>query len=321
MQHYWPDPKFISIAVLIIIFSAGLGAQTVYQTVPETDYDLQVVKFYFQKQEFNTVIDYIFELEKNSYISDSLTYYLGMSFLGIKDWETASDFFASLLTHSIDYELTGNLLPDFKTALSNLSVALQIEKITGVLNQLYSDQNRIPLLFMLAGIYEEARLFEEANDVYRTILNEVRAKDGFTVDLKIAANYIFLKEYQNALDLLKPIISLQDSLLNKDALFLDFIANSELENLEAAQADLIGLYLIYPDHSKRFEIIEALSDLFMQKKQYLLSWYLLEDLKKISDPAQLYQIENKISSIKGSLAVEKDIPAQFDNLVPLFKER
>ena len=126
------------------------------------------------------MINYIYELDKVNYITDSLKYYLGESYLGLEYWQPAADIFSDLLKHSIDIDLGELLLPDFRHAISNLTVAEQIEQISGILNEQYTFYHRISLLFMLAEIYEEARFFAEANDVYLTILSEVNIKEQLT---------------------------------------------------------------------------------------------------------------------------------------------
>ena len=108
--------------------------------------------------------------------------------------------------------------------------------------------------------------------------------------------------------------------MNRDALFLSYAANFSLNKTASAKADLIELYSIYPEHPSRFEIIQALSDIFLQEKQYITSWFLLEELKSLCDPAQLFAVESKIKELKQMIALEPDLPAQFDKIKPTFRK-
>ncbi|MFC1887591.1 tetratricopeptide repeat protein [Candidatus Cloacimonadota bacterium] len=320
MLHYLLDLKKIIFLLVIISCVIGIFAENTSQSSAGVDYNLQVVKFYFQKQEFDTVLNYITDLEKDTYIPDSLKYFQAMSFSGLKFWEEAVATYSDLLVHSVDLNLCSSVITEFDIVQQNLNISDRIDVISNILNELRTDDLRTRLLFILADVYEEAHFFEEANDVYRTILNESKVKDGFAVDLRIAANYIFLKDYLSALEILEPIISLQDSTLNSDALFLSFNANNSLSRKEEARSNLIALYLNYPEHSKRFEIMNSLAEIYFQEKQYLICWYILEELMLISNDSQLFGIENKIDELRILLSSEEDLPRQFDNMELNFKE-
>jgi hypothetical protein len=312
VQHYWLDHKFVLIFA-ILFCSLGITAQEIDEPASELDYNLQVVKFYFEKQEYETVLNYIDDLNKESYVTDSLKYYQALSYDGLGRGIEASDVYSNLLIHSFDKDLNRRILTHLELSLQDLPVSFRIDKISQILNELRTDDQRTDLLFMLAEIYEEAHFFEEANDVYRTILSEVDAIEQFTLDFKIAANFIFLKDYESALNILEPIVSLQDSVLNKDALFLSFLANHSLNRFNEARLDLIELYQNYPEHNKRFEILSALADIYFQDRSYIASWFILEELMTISDASQLYLIEKKIVKIKELISEEGDLPPQFQN--------
>jgi len=218
----------------------------------------------------------------------------------------------------LDNSLIELIIPDFKLCIDNIDTSDQIEKISDILNDIRNDDFRLEMLFILAAIYEDTHFFEEANDVYKTILAETNIKEQFNVDLKIAANHILLKEYTEALEILDPIITVQDSVLNKDALFYSYIANLSLNNIDVAKLQLITLYTDFPEHTARGEIVESLADIFFLEKQYIMSWFLLNELKLISDPSKNFHIDKKIDQIRALIGSEELIQDQFQLLTPKF---
>ena len=175
-------------------------------------------------------------------------------------------------------------------------------------------------MFIIAEIYEKNQLFGEANDVYRTILRETAYEDSITLELKIATNHIFLKEYNESLQILKPIIALQDYVINENALFYHYIANYSLQQFKAAKTSILTLYLHYPEHSNRHEIIKGLAELYEIEHQYLRSWYLLNELYYLSNDAQKFNINRDISRIKKMLVQDTLSIDQFKDFKPVFEE-
>jgi hypothetical protein len=317
--HYWLENNLIKSIVLLLLFWAViLQTQTLEISEQRDNYDLQLIRFYLEKNEYETVVNYIEYLEQENYVSDSLKYYQALSYKGLRNWEKTSELFSLLIIHSPNEALKDLSLSQLEDCLSRLEIINRIEIISEIINELKDDDYRINLLFLLAEIYEEAHLFEEANDVYNTILSETEAQEKFQLDLKIAANYIFLKDYNSALTILDPIISLQDSLLNENALFLCYIANYTLNRVDTARNCLIQLYLHYPHHKNRNEIINSLAEILFQEKHYLISWYLYHDLRRISNPSQAYNIDLQIRKIKKLISTESELPDQFKYLSPDF---
>jgi len=310
VQHYWSVLKKTKLIILIfIIGAAGLAAQ--HNVSHPEDYDLQVVKFYFQKGEYVTVVNYITELQEESYISDSLNYYNALAYRGLGEDQEALNILSDLIIHSINHDLTDKIVNELKPVLNFQTPSDKIDTISNLISELQHDHNLSDLLFIMADIYEEVHLFEEANDVYRTILTETNVKAQLQIDLLIATNHINLKEYEEALMILEPISSLQDSLLNKDALYYSYNAYLGLGENGSALEDLVELYDNYPNHPRRFEIIQALADIHFQEGNYIVSWYLLEQLKEISDPTQEFNLEREIKQLRDKLSNEEDLEDQF----------
>ena len=138
--------------------------------------------------------------------------------------------------------------------------------------------------------------------------------------MKIATNHIFLKEYNESLQILEPIIALQDSVINENALFYSYIANYSLQQFKAAKSSLLTLYLHYLEHPNRHEIMKGLAELYEIEHQYLLSWYLLNELYYLSNDAQKFNIHRDISRIKKMLVQDTLSIDQFKDFKPVFEE-
>jgi len=319
VQLYLSEKIKFKIFILIIItfFSTLFAEDPAVETRP-INYDAQLIKFYLQKNEFETVVNYIENLRKDNYITDSLNYFQALSYKGLKNWDGTINIFSDLIMRSLDNDLIEQIIPDFKLCINNIDTSARIEKISDILNDLHNEHLRSDLLFILAHIYEDAHFFEEANDVYKTILGETNIKEQFNVDLKIAANHLLLKQYKEALIILDPIISLQDSVLNSDALFYSYIANFSLNNIEIAKLHLTSLYKDYPEHPRRGEILESLAEIFFLEDQFIMSWYLLNELKKISNDSQNFLLDIKIERIKEMINSDELLQDQFQFFIPRF---
>ncbi|MCK4696114.1 MAG: hypothetical protein KAT74_10140, partial [Candidatus Cloacimonetes bacterium] len=257
---------------------------------------------------------------EESIIKDSLYYLKGLIFKEKKDWDKAADYFAESLMCCSKESLIDITTSELKHALKKLSPMFAIEKVSFYINKITDTEKLIHFLFVIAEIYEETQLFAEANDVYKTILKEMDYENEIKLNLKIASNHIFLKEFKEALDTLEPIITLNDSIYNEDALFFYYIANYSIEDFEKAKKSLLKLYLEYPKHRNRTEIIMGLSEIYEHESQYLLSWYLLNELYKMSSEAQKFIIYREISRIKKLLAQDTLTVDQFKNFKPVFEE-
>ena len=316
--------KKIWIVFLFLFLSLNLFSQisrAKEQNNPvDIKYRFELIKFYMDHNEYDLAISYIDSTLEESIKMDSLYYMKGIACKAIKDWDKASDSFAEALIRSDDSQLILLAEKEFKHALKTLSPVHAIEKISYYISRI-EDQHKLTIfLFIIADIYEKNQLFEEANDVYRTILQETEYEDSITLELKIATNHIFLKEYNESLQILEPIIALQDSVVNENALFYHYIANYSLQQFEAAKRSLLTLYLHYPEHSNRYEIMKGLAELYEMEHQYLLSWYLLNELYYLSNDAQRFNIHRDIGRIKEMLVQDTLSMDQFKDFKPVFEE-
>ena len=308
------------ILILIFILHINLVAETSTHLDENVDYDFQLIKFYLNKEEYNLIIDHINSIEKETFITDSLKYFRAKAYVGLENWEEASTLFSNILKTSKNEKLSLTVIEELKEVLDHFDAMISIEKISNTLDDMKNDNLRPELLFILAEIYEENQLFSEANDVYKTILKETDFKNKAILNLKMVTNYIFLKEFENAIKTLKPIIALNDSLLNEDALFFNYIANHSLNKFKKAKESLLKLYIDYPNHRNKAEIIHGLAELYVLEQQYLISWYLLNELYEISSQAQKIAIYEEIKIIKELIVHDSLTVDQFKNFKPVFDE-
>lgn len=316
--------KIVWIVFLFLFLSLNLFSQISRSGEPKNPdnikYRIELIKFYLEHNEYDLAISYIDSTLEESINMDTLYYMKGLACKGIEDWDRASDSFAETFIRSDDPQLIIMAEKEFKQALKTLSPVHAIEKISYYISRIEDHHKLTIFLFIIADIYEKNQLFGEANDVYRTILRETEYEDNITLELKIATNHIFLKEYNESLQILKPIIALQDSVVNENALFYSYIANYSLQQFEAAKSSLLTLYLHYPEHPNRHEIIKGLAELYEIEHQYLLSWYLLNELYYLSNDAQKFNIHRDISRVKEMLVQDTLSIDQFKDFKPVFEE-
>jgi hypothetical protein len=316
--------KKVWIVFLFLFLCLNLFSQTSRsedQNDPDDiKYRFELIKFYLDHNEYDLVISYIDSTLEEAINKDTLYYMKGLACKGMKDWDKASDSFAETFIRSNDPQLNIMAEKEFKNAITTLSPVHAIEKISYYISRI-EDQHKLTIfLFIIAEIYEKNQLFGEANDVYRTILQETEYTDSISLELKIATNHIFLKEYNESLQILEPIIAQQDSVVNENALFYHYIANYSLQQFEAAKSSLLTLYLHYPEHPNRHEIIKGLAELYEIEHQYLLSWYLLNELYNLSNDAQRFNIHRDIGRIKKMLVQDTLSIDQFKDFKPVFEE-
>ena len=92
------------------------------------------------------------------------------------------------------------------------------------------------------------------------------------------------------------------------------------ENWREAKKYLIRLYTDFPKAKNRFDIIFNLAGLYAQEGQFLLSWYLLNELFEESSEVQKFIIYSEINRIKEKLVQDSLTVNQFKNFKPVFEE-
>ncbi len=306
---------------LVMIFCTGIFAETPSQLPVNVSYDYELIKFYILKQEYDLALSRIIEIQNKKTDTDSLHYFKGLAYKGKSKWELATDEFANILIYSSDRNLIKTVINEFAGTLNKMDAFITIEKISQTLEEVNTPSTRIRLLLMIAEIYEDNQLYSEANDVYRTVINEnIDSTADIELKLKIIANDLFLKNFEQALNGLNPVLALNDSIYNQTALFFNYIAHHSLNNFYQAKTSLLILYNVYPNHIKRREIIKGLASLYKEEKKYLLSWYLYTELIKISDEKQLHAIQFDIKELKQLIVTDSDYINPFENIIPVFPE-
>ncbi|MDY6916158.1 MAG: hypothetical protein SVM86_07575 [Candidatus Cloacimonadota bacterium] len=310
--------KLTIIALVFILFSTVLLAQ--YPYLPENTYELELVKFYLNRNEYDLAISVVDSLDFESAYQDSLQYFKALAYIGKKEWNTASDILANIITKNKKHGLHVLALKQYNQAIKKIEPTQAIEKISSVISKTSSDSLSNDLLFLISEIYEENNLYEEANDIYRSLLKDSVYTDSLKIVKKLAVNEIFLKDYSAADKYLDRILAHPDSLYRKDALFFSYIANYSLENYEKAKNMLIELYQNYPEHKEMKQILHSLAQIYEKEQQYLLSWYFWQKLHSLSAAEKQKQIGNKIEELRSKIDNSKQLPNQFKNLKPYWKK-
>ena len=283
----------------------------------DVDYFYELIKFYLSEHEFDLALTYLDSSMVNP--TDSLYYFKGIALQGKNEWHDAADNFAlSIITHR-QQGILQKAKKEFKIVLLQLPAMESISILSSYLDRIKNDDILAQFLFVMAEIYEEIQLFDEANDVYQTILNDTDYLEQVPINLRIVTNFIFLKNYQEAIKILKPVISLNDSIFNEDALFYYYVANYSVENFSKAKDALLRLYREYPDHQKMNEILRGLAELFEEENLFLMSWFFYHELKSISNEAQKFIVQKEIERLKLRIGKDQNNIDQFKYLIPNFE--
>jgi tetratricopeptide (TPR) repeat protein len=304
----------LTFLLIVIIISSFLLAD--YPYLQQENYEHELVKFYLNRNEYDLAIGVIDSLKFEAAYPDSLQYFKALAFIGKKQWSSASDTLAKLITETSNNSLRVMALKQYNKAIKNIEPTAAIEKISSIISLTKSDSLNHDLLFLISEIYEQNNLYEEANDIYRSLLSDSLYTDSLKVIRKIAINEIFIKDYQAADNYLDRILVEADSLYRKDALFFSYIANYSLEKYDKAKKMLIELYQKYPEHEEKKQILRSLAVIYQKQKQYLLSWFFWQKLQLISTAEKQVEISKKINSIRSEIGNNSELPDQFQILQP-----
>lgn len=286
------------------MLNSNLAGQTFLGLPQEQDYNHQLIKFYLDKGEYDLALNHLEMIEKESLLSDSLLFFRGIALQGIAEWQPAIDIFSDLLINTRNVKLHQASFANIKSLLPRLIPLDQIETLNEIIDNLGNHHLRDDFLLTLAEIYEKNLLYDEANDIYNTVIQESGYEDQSALQLKKSANYILLKDYSRAVNLLNTIIAGKNKQLIQDALYLNYLANFSLNRYPAARRSLIRLYAEFPADNRKTEILSGLAEMAELEGQYLLSWFFLNELKDNSQDNAGYQIQNRISHILETLSRE-----------------
>ena len=312
--------KAITLILIVISLYINLYAQSENESnINDLKYNINLIKFYIDKIEYDNALEYIDKTLEEATGKDSLYYFKAYIYKEKEDWLQASEFFAKAILYSTEEQIIDERLVEFELAIIHVSPLSSFDIVSAAVAGAQNTQKHTGFLNILARLYENNQLYGEANDVYRTILLENDGSESCNLKMKIVTNSIFQKEYKKALNILKPLIALDDSLHIEKLLFLDYIANISLEYYEDAKAPLIRLYLDFPENINRKEILAGLADIYEHQEQYLMSWFMLDELFIISDEVGRFQIQKEIERIKKIICESNTIKDQFRYFKPVFE--
>ena len=312
--------RTILLALIATFFCINLFAQNEnISNINDVKYNIKLIKFYIEKNEYDNALEYIDKTLEESIDKDSLFYFKGLIYQEYEDWQQASEFYAQAILHTSEEQIIDERLAIFENAIFQVSPLTAFDIVSTSVSEAINPQKHIGFLYILAKLYENNQLYGEANDVYRTILQETKDSESWNLKIKITTNKIFQKEYEEALDILEPLITIDDSLYNEKLLFLNYIANISIERYEDAKTSLLRLYLNFPENHNRKDIIAGLADVFEHQEQYLMSWFMLNELFKISDEVQRFKLTNDINRIKKNICETNTIEDQFKYFRPMLE--
>ncbi len=280
---------------------------------------LDLIKFYYLQQDYEMVLDLVKYTDVDSLQQDSVKFYKGMALKGQEKWDIAADEIINLIIFAKSDSLRDSAILEIKEIILKLTSAEAINKTAFLINNLQEGFPKSDFLLFLAEIYEKYHLFGEAREAYQEVLKDSAYSDTTQIYLKIAVSDIFLKKYDDSIDILEQILLFQDKSYAENALFFYYVASESNDDIARAKEILIYLYKNYPLNRNRFEIIEALSNIFYEEKQYLMSWYLLDEVYKISSEAEKFRIYQKIYDLKKTLLEETISIDQFKYFEPILE--
>ena len=312
--------RVIIFVLMITIFCINLYTQNEdISNINDVKYNINLIKFYIDKNEYDYALEYIDKTLEEIVDNDSLYFLKGFIYREYEDWYQASEYFAKAILYTSKEQIIDNRLADFEKVIIKVSPLSAFDIVSDAVSKAQNTQKHVGFLNILARLYESNQLYGEANDVYRTILLESEESISYNLQIRIATNNIFQKDYEEALNILEPLIILDDSLYIEKLLFLDYIANISLEQYQNAQVSLVRLYLEFPQHTYRREILSGLADIFEHQEHFLMSWYMLNELYIMIDEVQKFKLKIEIDRIKQKICESNTIEDQFKYFKPVFE--
>jgi len=281
--------------VLLLLISINL----VCENSPNIDDQIKLINFYLNEGEFDNAIVYADSAMQQAECLDSLNYFKAVAFKAKEAWEEATIFFGNAILVSNDEQFIDALMLEYKCNLAKLPIVKSIEINANLLKEIETSKLQIVFMKIMAELYEKINLLEEANDVYKTILQFDFLEQPLEIEMKMVQNLILLKNYEAALFTLQIVFAAQDSAYIIDALYFDYLASYALNNFASAKTSLLKLYCDFPEHPKKYEILKGLADIFSKEEKYFVAWYFLEEMCDISNKYQKADVELQIIELKN----------------------
>jgi len=277
----------------------------------DRDYQKELIQFYVDRHEFQLALAVIDSALIQNIRNDSLILYKAVSYEGLKDWDRAANSYSELYLKTESDSLKLRAKDGFIYNVKQLNPIASIEKISTMLDSVSNSPQYSEFLMTIAEVYEENQLYEEANDIYKTVLGDTTKVDTTDILFKVAVNDIYLKNYEDVVFTMEPYILKADSVKLPEALFFSYISHYSLDNYTAARKHLLRLYLNYPTYGNRFEQVIGLAELFEKETRFIFGWYLLEEFMTSASEAEKYQLEKRIKLLRERMGAEENLSDQF----------
>lgn len=298
---------------MIFFISSILCSQEADLLLPENpNYENELLNFYFENGEYELVISITDTLE----YSDDLMLLKGKSYHLSGNPQKAVDILSDIILVSTNEIIRLDASKEIKKIAKEFSPLQSIEILSELLLKFEFSEYYPQILLLIAKVYEDFQLYEEANDVYYMLINQ---EQNELYKYKIGVNFILLKEFRQALNLLLPISEIESEEQN-EILYLIYIAYFSMNDLPNAKDTLLRLYHDFPECEKRVEVVSSLADIFKGENKYLISWFLLNEAMKQSSEIQQYHLNNRIDEIRVLISTDSLSGDPFEHLELKFEK-
>ncbi|MCF7918447.1 MAG: hypothetical protein K9N06_00855 [Candidatus Cloacimonetes bacterium] len=262
-------------------------------------YYIELIKHYMSLGEYDLALQ-VAETNPDVDSPDSLAWLQGQIYKFRQENKKAVDYFIETIIITENQDLQNLAYDDLERLLRAMDPIEVIEILTNLLETVKGDLY-LRIILKLAEIYESKSLYEEANDIYISLLNGENFRDTLGLRIKVATNSMFRKNYDQAIRFARQSQNESDSLFIPQALFIEFMGYYSQNKLDKALIPLLKLYLEYPVFSRKFEIYLSLVELFLYKGEDLAALYLLEEYYPLAGLLEKRIIDEKVQTILDNL--------------------
>jgi len=278
-----------------------------------------LIQFYMEKGDYENALSVVENARVDSSMIDSLNFFKAIILEKINKPDESAKVFGEIIISSQDSILVDLSQKYYLKNVNSMETLKAIDNISSLLDSLSQKPIIKNMLFAMAAIYERNLLYEEANDVYQSMVEDTLAVDTLSIYMKIALNDIYLKKFLQSRILLDSLALNFDNADSSKIDYLKYMTYFKEKNYKEARKILLHLYSDYPNHPERNDIIHSLAKTYLYDKQYLMTWYLLNELYHISSESQKFKLFDEIESVKKKFIKDKTVSDQFRDFIPKWK--
>jgi hypothetical protein len=257
---------------------------------------IDLIKYYIGKNDVfsaETLLDTL--LSANVDKTDTLRFWDGKVKTLKGNEPEAISIYSSLISASSDSLVVKDALNSLQTLLEDKSPRRYSEVISTIVDSMVYRKGYNDIMQTLAYLYEKSELYNQANQVYFTILDDSLMTDSVAVMNKIGLNLMYQENFEDADTLLSNFML--NSEKNPETMLLIATAKMGKNEIENAINVLLNIYFDFPEYGKRKEMMLTLADNFYANNQYLPAWYFYKKLNFEDDPRTNFIINQKTSEL------------------------